>query len=361
MSGTAFPNSKLTLPNGEIASAWRFFFQNVYQATGGGNSSIAAANVSFTPAGTVTVANVQLAIAQLDSLKVPTTRAVNGHALTTNVTLTASDVGAPSGSGTSTGTNTGDQFTSQTASTLIGRGSAGVGVAQTIALGAGLAMSGTTLNATTTGRLIGIQTITATGTYTPTAGTSSVIVELAGGGGAGGGAAATGVGQFSAAAGGSAGGYARSYLTSGFAGVTVTVGAGGAGSAGAAGANGTATSFGAVFQATGGAGAAAGAVTTAGTVTASGPGAAGTGSGGNVLNSLGGPGGLALYVTPTGISGGGGASMFGNGGTAVSGTAAGVSAASKGAGGSGGSNLASQAANAGGNGAPGLCIVYEFA
>jgi hypothetical protein len=34
---------------------------------------------------------------------------VNGHALTGNITLTASDVGAPSGSGTSTGTNTGDQ------------------------------------------------------------------------------------------------------------------------------------------------------------------------------------------------------------------------------------------------------------
>ncbi len=41
--------------------------------------------------------------------KVPTTRTVNGHALSSNVTVSASDVGAPSGSGTSTGTNTGDQ------------------------------------------------------------------------------------------------------------------------------------------------------------------------------------------------------------------------------------------------------------
>lgn len=41
--------------------------------------------------------------------KVPATTTVNGHALSSNVTVTASDVGAPSGSGTSTGTNTGDQ------------------------------------------------------------------------------------------------------------------------------------------------------------------------------------------------------------------------------------------------------------
>ncbi len=41
--------------------------------------------------------------------KVPATRTVNGHALSSNVTVSASDVGAPSGSGTSTGTNTGDQ------------------------------------------------------------------------------------------------------------------------------------------------------------------------------------------------------------------------------------------------------------
>jgi hypothetical protein len=42
-------------------------------------------------------------------LFVPTSRTVNGQALSSDVTLTASDVGAPSGSGTSTGTNTGDE------------------------------------------------------------------------------------------------------------------------------------------------------------------------------------------------------------------------------------------------------------
>jgi hypothetical protein len=41
--------------------------------------------------------------------KVPTTRTINGLDLSANRVLTASDVGAPSGSGSSTGTNTGDQ------------------------------------------------------------------------------------------------------------------------------------------------------------------------------------------------------------------------------------------------------------
>jgi hypothetical protein len=40
---------------------------------------------------------------------VPQTRTINSKALTSNVTLTPSDIGAPSGSGTSTGTNTGDE------------------------------------------------------------------------------------------------------------------------------------------------------------------------------------------------------------------------------------------------------------
>jgi hypothetical protein len=44
-----------------------------------------------------------------DSNFVPTSRTINGYNLSANRTLTASDVGAPSGSGSSTGTNTGDE------------------------------------------------------------------------------------------------------------------------------------------------------------------------------------------------------------------------------------------------------------
>jgi len=52
-----------------------------------------------------------------DSNFVPTTRTINGLDLSANRTLTASDVGAPSGSGTSSGTNTGDE----TQSTIISK------------------------------------------------------------------------------------------------------------------------------------------------------------------------------------------------------------------------------------------------
>jgi hypothetical protein len=49
---------------------------------------------------------------------VPETRTINGLDLSENRTLTASDVGAPSGSGSSTGTNTGDETQSSILSKL---------------------------------------------------------------------------------------------------------------------------------------------------------------------------------------------------------------------------------------------------
>jgi hypothetical protein len=54
-------------------------------------------------------ANFAATVTTALSGKVPTTRTVNGHALSADVTVTAADVGAPSGSGTSTGSNSGDQ------------------------------------------------------------------------------------------------------------------------------------------------------------------------------------------------------------------------------------------------------------
>ncbi len=84
---------------------------------GGGGGSVDSV---FGRTGDVTAASDDYTFAQLASKPttvagygitdaVPTTRTVNGHALSSNVTVSASDVGAPTGSGTSTGTNTGDQ------------------------------------------------------------------------------------------------------------------------------------------------------------------------------------------------------------------------------------------------------------
>ena len=57
----------------------------------------------------LTASNIQDAIDELNFEKVNKNTTINGYSLATNVALNASDVGAPSGSGTSTGTNTGDQ------------------------------------------------------------------------------------------------------------------------------------------------------------------------------------------------------------------------------------------------------------
>jgi hypothetical protein len=111
-----------------------------------------ASAISNVPAGSISATDVQGALNELDAEKVPATRTVNGHALSADVTVSASDVGAPSGSGTSTGTNTGDQFTATTASRLLGRGSAsGAGAAQELTIGSGLTLTGTNLTAAGTG------------------------------------------------------------------------------------------------------------------------------------------------------------------------------------------------------------------
>lgn len=211
-------------------------------------------------------------------------------------------------------------------------------------------------------RLLAVRAITSSGTYTPTTGTSAVVIKLGGGGGGGGGCVATGAGQIAAGAGGSAGGYAEHRMTTGFSGQTITIGSGGSGGGGGPGANGGTTSFGAVFNATGGVGGGAGTALTAGSATSFVVGGAGgTGAGGNILNTKGEPGGNSLYGSVSAVSGQGGSSLLGGGGASVTGTSAGISASSFGAGGGGSSNGASAGANTGGSGANGVCIVWEYA
>ena len=211
------------------------------------------------------------------------------------------------------------------------------------------------------GTIITVQSFTSSGTYTPTPGTTGVIVELIGAGGSGGSCAATGASQGAAAGGGSAGAFARARLTSGFAGVAVTVGNGGA--APAAGANignaGTATSFGSLITAAPGTGGAAGGAYTA-PVIAGGASASAPPAGANLVAASGAPGGHGYLLSQyTVVGGNGGNSYYGGGGNG-GGNTAGFAAQSPGAGGGGASSIGGAPARQGGAGAAGLVTIYEF-
>lgn len=211
------------------------------------------------------------------------------------------------------------------------------------------------------GRLIGVQTFTANGTYTPTAGTNSIVVELQGGGGASGGSQATGAGQISIGSGGGGGGYVKSRITSGFSGQAVTIGAGGVGVLGASGGAGGNSTFMGLTAGGGGGGPTAPA---GGTSVASGANG-GSASGGNILNIAGQNSDevIANFSASVGSSGTGGDSYFGRGGRsliAFSSVSNGNAGVGYGAGAGGARAQASQPAGTGGNGTPGICIIYEY-
>lgn len=221
-----------------------------------------------------------------------------------------------------------------------------------------------------TGGLIGIQVFSAPGThtYTPTPGTKSVVVELVGGGGGGAGEPACDGSHCVTAGGGGGGGLARSRLTTGFLGVTVTVGAGGAGGAAGAnnGNNGGTSSFGSLLSATGGTRALSQASRSTGSlILFTGCGAGGAGSGGNILNASGGAGFFGAYdpgVLGTN-AGNGGSSFYGPGavGGSLPGGLAGTDASSPGEGGCSASVPPGASAFKGGKGGDGIVTVYEFA
>lgn len=215
--------------------------------------------------------------------------------------------------------------------------------------------------ANTSGRLIGVQRITASGTYTPTPGTSRVIVRVQGGGGAGGGAPAAGAGQVSLGGAGGSGSLAVEDLASGFAGATVTVGAGGVAAAGVAGGNGGASAFGAV-TAPGGIGGSTIAPVAPPWSTGGGAGGAAP-TGGNILATGGQQAGVSQMLG-LGVGHGGAGAMSPIGGAGGSGPGAGSNgnaAVGPGAGGSGTAATAGQGPFTGGNGAPGIVIVEEYA
>jgi hypothetical protein len=221
------------------------------------------------------------------------------------------------------------------------------------------------------GRLLKIRNFTASGTYTPTPGTNTIIVEVYGGGGAGGGAGNTsGANQFADGGGGASGSYARSLLSNAqtYRGTAITIGVGGVGSTFANGGAGGTSSFGAFLSAPGGGGGLVGSYAASGSIANGGqPGAAG--SGGNIDNFSGAPGSVGIVVASSsttsafGVSGAGASSPVGSGGGVVVGTTAGNPAVGHAAGGGGASvnGSISTAVQAGGAGTGGLVRVWEYA
>lgn len=218
------------------------------------------------------------------------------------------------------------------------------------------------------GRLIGVQTFTSSGVYTPSPGTKSVIVEMVGGGGAGGGSASTTGTTVGCASGGWSGAYAKGRFTSAFSGVTISVGVGG--TAAVAGNNqggtGGTSSFGALMSAPGGLGGGGSIAGIPPFTQGSTPGPMSGPTGANIVGLPGEPGGfgVGLGTSSAGAqanisSGQGGSCMFGNGGWGSS--AAGSRAGNGfGSGSSGAANLISSAAQPSVAGQPGVVIVWEY-
>lgn len=220
------------------------------------------------------------------------------------------------------------------------------------------------------GTLIGYQILTAgTSTYTPSAGTNSIIVIVVGGGGGGGGCAQPTSTNTCVAGGGGGGAFTQVRVTTGFSGAAYTVGA--AASGGTAGANpGTAgnqstiTLNSVAYTAAGGTAGAAGAAAAAPQLFR------GSFGGGTPTNGdiklAGGFSGITICTDATHCIGGrGGTSYLSPGGQEVSVVASNTSNAGNtsggfGGGGSGAVAVGTGSAVAGGGGASGVIIIYEY-
>lgn len=209
------------------------------------------------------------------------------------------------------------------------------------------------------------QTISATGTYTPTAGTVYAQFEIVGGGGGGGGVAVTGSSQFAQAGGGGGGEYAIGILDAATigAGLAITIGAGGAG--GVAGNNtgttGGTTSVAGLITAIGGAGGVGSAASAISLNTSGGLGGSGGVGGGLRFRGEFGGNGYASTSDQLGSGGYGAAGKF-SGGVPQNGStgAAGSAGSGYGGGGSGASNKGVQVARAGGAGTAGVVFITEY-
>ena len=230
-------------------------------------------------------------------------------------------------------------------------------------------LSGTATQSQLPDVVVGVQTFTAGGTYTASAGTRSQIVELWGGGGGGSGAVSGTTGTACAfGLGGGAGAYTRRRYAIP-AGATGTVVIGAAGTAGAntgaiAGAGGvsTFTDGTTLLTAPGGTAGPASAAAAATLLIQAGAARSAKATNGDV-NGIGDQGGFGLRLSATGaMSGRGGATSLGGAGQELIGTTTGgAAAANSGSGGSGGVSATTGTPVTGGAGGSGFCVITEYA
>lgn len=213
------------------------------------------------------------------------------------------------------------------------------------------------------GRLIGYQVFTNSGTYTPTPGMATAVVEVQAGGGAGGGAPAAGGGLISLGSGGGAGAYGKGVYAAAQIGTSqaVTVGAGGTPASGTFGGNGGASSFGALLTAPPGPGGAVAGPTAAPWDVGGAGSSAASGTTGTIIAGSGAAGPISIALNTTaGFGAPGAASNLGAGAPSVGSAANGANAGKPGAGGGGTFTPASGTALTGGQGAGGIVIVWEY-
>ncbi len=239
-------------------------------------------------------------------------------------------------------------------STLATSGANSITLTSTAATNVTLPTTGTLA---TTGVLIGITTLTtlSVSPYSPTAGTTKMLVYIVGGGGQGGGSIAS---NGNAGGGGGAGGVVIDVIAhSGATTYAFSVGAAGSGAAaGASGNPGGNTTFNGV-TANGGAGGTVG-LGTIGSVRAGGAGGAAAGGSINIPGMNGGHGVKIVNTTFFGLAGTGGSSVFGSGGAGRTGSS-GVGNVATGYGAGGGGALGATSF-AGGAGTDGVIIIYEY-
>ena len=217
----------------------------------------------------------------------------------------------------------------------------------------------------TPGRLINVQTFFTSGIYTPTLGTKRVIVEMVGGGGGGAGSRAAPSGNLSIGGSGGAASYLKAMYTSGFSGIQVTVGAGGNGgtTSDPFAATGSASSFGSLCSAAGGAaGSPAGPTNAFPFTTVAAVVSAGVTGTGIIIGTPGTGTGASIAVNEfVSIGFPGGNSQFGAGGFITANDAPGIQGSGYGSGGGPTVVTSGKSAVAGGKGANGIVIIWEYA